>query len=112
MNLHEHEIWVAMSDSIVLQGRLVVPEGARAVVVFGQATAEGRYDEHSRGLAEVLCGSGLATLMVDLLTEDEDSDRELRLDVDLLARRMVATSRWLPQLQLTRCPGSRRPGRG
>ncbi len=102
MNLHEHEVWVAMSESIVLQGRLMVPDGARAVIVFGQAAADGRFDEHSRGLAEVLCGSGLATLMVDLLTDDEDADRRMRMEVDLLARRMVATSRWLPQLQLTR----------
>jgi dienelactone hydrolase len=108
MSMHEHEVWVAQDASVVLHGCLTVPEYPRAVVVFAQPSCNGRHEPQTRVLTGVLADAGLATLVVDLLTEDEEDERHgngfgrSRHDLDLLVRRLINTSRWLPQLHLTR----------
>jgi dienelactone hydrolase len=108
MSMHEHEVWVAQDASVILRGCLTVPEEPRAVVVFAQPSGNGRHELQTRLLTGVLADAGLATLVVDLLTEAEEEQRDSRgfvrsrADLDLLVRRLINTSRWLPQLHLTR----------
>ncbi len=108
MSTHEHEVWVAQDSGVVLRGCLTVPESPRAVVVFGQPSGNGRHEPVTRLLTGVLADADMATLVVDLLTEQEEEQRDSRgfvrsrADLDLLVRRLINTSRWLPQLHMTR----------
>jgi len=75
-----------------LHGDLVVPATPRGVVLFAHGTGSGRHSPRNRFVAESLNARGLGTLLVDLLTEDEEAaERQtghLRFDVELLAERL------------------------
>ncbi|GAA0459102.1 dienelactone hydrolase family protein [Streptomyces olivaceiscleroticus] len=77
-----------------LTGDLRVPEHARGVVVFAHGSGSSRHSPRNRGVAEYLHANDLATLLLDLLTEDEDRvdevTREHRFDIALLGTRVVA----------------------
>jgi dienelactone hydrolase len=76
-----------------------VPEGARGVVVFAHGSGSSRHSSRNRFVAGTLQQAGLATLLLDLLTvEEEEEDRstgQLRFDVGLLAGRLVGATEWL-----------------
>ena len=82
-----------------LAGDLSLPTGARGVVVFAHGSGSGRASHRNRRVAQALHGDGLGTLLVDLLTPEEDEldrrTREVRFDVDLLGERVVAAVEWL-----------------
>jgi pimeloyl-ACP methyl ester carboxylesterase len=85
----------------VLEGDLLVPEGAPGIVVFAHGSGSSRASPRNRMVADTLVQRGLGTLLVDLLTPEEgrvdDATRELRFDVELLASRLVAATRALGQ---------------
>ena len=91
---------------VKLEGNLGVPQGARGVVLFAHGSGSGRLSPRNRYVAGTLRESGLATLLVDLLTtEEEEVDlrtRHLRFDIGLLAERLVGATDWL-----TRNPDTR-----
>ena len=78
-------------------GSLVVPDGARGLVLFAHGSGSSRLSPRNRYVAGVLADAGLATLLVDLLTQEEERrdvrTRELRFDVELLAGRLRRRSR-------------------
>ncbi|RSM80894.1 alpha/beta hydrolase [Kibdelosporangium aridum] len=81
---------VISSAGAELAGDLVVPGDARAIVVFAHGSGSSRHSLRNRAVAEVLQDNGFATLLLDLLTEDEDRrTTELRFDIPLLADRVV-----------------------
>jgi len=88
-----------------LPGSLVVPEGAPGVVLFAHGSGSSRHSPRNRRVADVLNGAGLATVLVDLLTEEEEQvdlrTRALRFDIGLLADRLVAITDWLVQQPAT-----------
>ncbi|MDQ4000075.1 MAG: hypothetical protein M3283_03510, partial [Actinomycetota bacterium] len=67
------------AGSVVLEGKLGVPEGARGVVLFAHGSGSGRHSPRNRYVAGMLREAGLATLLVDLLTSEEE-------EVDLRTR--------------------------
>ncbi|MBC6448034.1 dienelactone hydrolase family protein [Actinokineospora xionganensis] len=75
-----------------LPGDLAVPAEARGIVVFAHGSGSSRHSSRNRAVAKVLRDSGFATLLMDLLTEEEEQvdlrTRELRFDIDLLASRI------------------------
>jgi dienelactone hydrolase len=83
----------------MLEGDLGVPAGARGVVVFAHGSGSSRHSPRNRQVAEALQQQGFATLLMDLLTpEEEEVDlrtRELRFDIPLLASRLIAAVDWL-----------------
>jgi pimeloyl-ACP methyl ester carboxylesterase len=87
------------AGSAQLAADLTAPEGATGVVAFAHGSGSGRHSPRNREVAKRLNDACLATLLLDLLTEREESvDRrtgELRFDIPLLARRMVAAIDWL-----------------
>ena len=87
--------------SVQLDGTLRIPNGARAIVVFAHGSGSGRHSPRNRYVADVLRTAGLATLLVDLLTQDEDvidqATAELRFDIDLLAERLGGVTDWLAE---------------
>jgi dienelactone hydrolase len=84
---------------VAVRATLAVPPGALGVVVFAHGSGSGRFSPRNRAVARVLFDAGLATLLLDLLTEDEEAEdrvtRQLRFDVELLGRRVVEAIDWL-----------------
>jgi dienelactone hydrolase len=80
---------------------LIVPEGARGVVLFAHGSGSGRHSPRNQFVADRLNAVGLATLLVDLLTEDEEAmerfTAHLRFNIGLLADRLIGVSSWLSQ---------------
>jgi pimeloyl-ACP methyl ester carboxylesterase len=78
---------------------LTLPPSARGVVVFAHGSGSGRLSPRNRAVADVLVRAGLGTLLVDLLTADEEAEdlvtRRLRFDIRLLAERVVGAIDWL-----------------
>jgi dienelactone hydrolase len=94
--MEEHEVRIPVG-SATLEGNLSVPEDARGTVLFAHGSGSGRHSPRNRYVAEELHQAGLATLLIDLLTpEEEEIDlrkRHLRFDIGLLAaRRLVRSS--------------------
>ena len=84
-------------ESTVHGGLLGIPEDAEAIVVFAHGSGSSRFSPRNALVAHMLRASGLATLMFDLLTEDEDRVYENRFDIDLLAQRLLGATEWLKQ---------------
>ena len=78
-----------------LGGALSVPRGASALVVFAHGSGSSRFSPRNRIVAEALNESGMATLLFDLLTTEEERDRSNVFDIPLLAGRLVDSVRWL-----------------
>ncbi|GEL18811.1 phosphoribosyltransferase family protein [Pseudonocardia asaccharolytica] len=77
-----------------LTGQLVIPEQASGIVVFAHGSGSSRHSPRNRYVARTLQGAGLATLLVDLLTEQEETSRATVFDVELLAVRLAEVSGW------------------
>ena len=90
-----------LADSVRLGGHLTVPEEAIGVVVFAHGSGSSRHSPRNRFVADVLNGAGLATLLFDLLTPQEEHDRANVFDVELLARRLGQVRAWLHTQQET-----------
>ncbi|RLE23953.1 MAG: phosphoribosyltransferase, partial [Actinobacteria bacterium] len=83
------------AGSVVLSGRLVVPEDARGIVVFAHGSGSSRHSPRNRFVASVLNDAGLATLLFDLLTPEEEAVRSNVFDIDLLGQRLATAARHL-----------------
>lgn len=78
-----------------LPGHLVVPEGADGIVVFAHGSGSGRHSPRNQFVASVLNQAGIGTLLLDLLTPDEEADRANVFDIELLGDRLAASTTWL-----------------
>jgi putative phosphoribosyl transferase len=94
------------AGGVTLEGNLGLPRVAGGVVLFAHGSGSSRHSPRNRFVASALQRSGLATLLVDLLTADEErADRataHLRFDIGLLASRLVAATDWLSRTADTR----------
>jgi len=88
-------------DSMRLEGDLSIPTGAIGAIVFAHGSGSSRRSPRNRFVADLLNESGLATLLMDLLTDDEQQvdlqTAHLRFNIPLLAGRLVDVTEWLPQ---------------
>jgi putative phosphoribosyl transferase len=86
-------------DSIGLEGDLSVPTAAKGMVLFAHGSGSSRHSPRNRYVADVLNEGGLATLLIDLLTADEQQvdlqTTHLRFNIPFLARRLEAITNWL-----------------
>lgn len=91
---------------VTLEGDLTVPAGAQGVVLFAHGSGSSRHSPRNRRVAALLNEARLATLLVDLLTADEElAERRtghLRFDIGLLAERLVEAADWLGRQPETR----------
>lgn len=83
-------------DNLALEGSLAIPRSPAGLVMFAHGSGSSRHSPRNRHVAALLNDRGLATLLFDLLTTDEERidaiDATLRFDVDLLAERLVAAT--------------------
>jgi putative phosphoribosyl transferase len=84
---------------VILEGNLTLPEPANGIALFAHGSGSSRHSPRNRFVAQALNAGGLATLLVDLLTPDEEAvdlhTRHLRFDIGLLADRLVSAMTWL-----------------
>jgi len=83
------------ADQASLEGELVLPQGASAIVLFAHGSGSSRFSPRNTYVASVLQRAGIATLLFDLLTREEDRDYEMRFDISLLTRRLLAATAWV-----------------
>src|SRR5213080_1782568 len=90
----------------VLSGNLNIPEGAAALVLFAHGSGSSRHSPRNQFVARTLNDAGLATLLFDLLTPEEEAadvrTREHRFNISLLAERLVQATKWAKQQEQTR----------
>ncbi|PYJ30302.1 MAG: hydrolase [Verrucomicrobia bacterium] len=90
----------------VLSGNLTIPDGAVALVLFAHGSGSSRHSPRNQFVARTLNDAGLATLLFDLLTQEEEGTdmytREHRFNIGLLAERLVHATRWAKQQEETR----------
>ena len=103
--VHERDLVVPTAD-VGLAGTLSRPADAAGVVLFAHGSGSSRFSPRNRFVAGVLRQAGLATLLIDLLTANEEAidlrTRALRFDIDLLARRLTGVADWLTHDPATR----------
>ncbi|TFH87321.1 hydrolase [Billgrantia azerbaijanica] len=91
---------------VTLEGDLLLPEGASGIVVFAHGSGSSRFSTRNRQVARYLSEQGLATLLFDLLTPEEnvidERTRELRFDIPLIGRRMTGAVDWVARAEPTR----------
>jgi putative phosphoribosyl transferase len=89
---------IDLPDGRTIDGDVTVPDRSGGLVIFAHGSGSSRLSPRNRSVAEYLNGRGLATLLMDLLTRDEDqrdrSTREHRFDIGLLGRRVLRTIDW------------------
>ena len=81
-----------------LKGLLGVPGAAKGIVIFAHGSGSGRLSPRNNHVARGLRDAGLGTLLIDLLTPEEEQDRANVFDIPLLATRLAAASDWVRQL--------------
>src|SRR5208282_902568 len=90
---------------IGLAGTLSVPDAAHALVAFVHGSGSSRFSPRNTVVAEALSAQGVATLLFDLLTQEEENDRQNVFDIPLLAGRLMDAIRWLDgEPRLSRLP--------
>src|SRR5882762_7880179 len=89
-----------------LSGNLTIPDGADALVLFAHGSGSSRHSPRNQFVARTLNDNGLATLLFDLLTQEEEAldmrTGEHRFNIDLLAERLVHATKWASQQEETR----------
>src|SRR6476646_796774 len=93
-------------NGITLEGDLTIPEGATGIVLFAHGSGSSRFSPRNRAVATDLHAGGFATLLLDLLTAEEEqleaATRHLRFNIELLASRLGATTDWIARRADTR----------
>jgi putative phosphoribosyl transferase len=93
------EVRVELGDGIAAPAFLAVPKGATGLVLFAHGSGSSRHSPRNRYVAGILNDGGIATLLLDLLTPEEEAfDRStaaLRFNIELLTRRLVAATKWV-----------------
>jgi putative phosphoribosyl transferase len=109
---HERLVWISLdeqkesmtaapSTNTKLEGNLIVPKAAEGIVVFAHGSGSSRHSPRNQYVAQVLNNAGLATLLTDLLTREEEEvdikTRQHRFNIDLLSKRLVEVTDWITQ---------------
>ena len=97
--MREEQTVAVQAGDAALEGDLVVPNGATGIVLFAHGSGSSRHSPRNRFVAGALQEAGLATLLIDLLTLEEEAidlrTRELRFDIGLLADRLMGATDWI-----------------
>ena len=103
--LHVQEVAIPTEDAR-LMGTLALPQDARSLVLFAHGSGSSRLSPRNRSVAAELNRAGIGTLLMDLLSEQEDTGPAARFDIDLLAARLAQATGWIAARQTApRCLG-------
>jgi len=102
----EEQLVLIELDSVSLKAELIIPENASGIVVMASATGSNRYSPRNYYLAHMLRQAGLATILIDLLTKEEEMldlrTQHFRCNSKFMATRLVEATDWLVENPLTR----------
>lgn len=97
-SVHSQTVRVPVGQTMI-DGDLSLPERSLGMVLFAHGSGSGRHSPRNRFVADGLNRAGLGTLLIDLLTEEEERvdlvTRQLRFDIELLSQRLLAAIDWL-----------------
>ena len=100
--MHEQnisQVKIPVSKTSSIEGNLTIPPNAKAVIIFAHGSGSGRFSPRNQYVAKIFNQAGLATLLIDLLTSEEETGDEytgeLRFNINLLAKRLVSATEWL-----------------
>ena len=85
-----------------IEGMLELPENASGLVLFAHGSGSSRHSPRNTYVAQALRDNGIGTLLMDLLTLEEDTDYQTRFDIPLLTARLQAATRWVKAESLTK----------
>ena len=92
-------------DSVIVHGDLCILQDSKGIVIFAHGSGSSRYSRRNRYVARTLQDKGLATLLFDLLTKEEEDEerwtRHLRFNISLLAGRLISITDWISKNQRT-----------
>jgi len=95
-----------LAGRAMLDGSLTIVDQASVLVLFAHGSGSSRHSPRNQFVARTLNDAGLATLLFDLLTPEEEladaCTREHRFNIDLLAERLIHATKWAKQRQQTR----------
>jgi len=90
------------AGSATIEGMLEIPEHAVGLVLFAHGSGSSRHSPRNNYVAGVLRAAGVGTLLMDLLTPEEDRDYSRRFDIGLLTQRLLEAARWIATQENTR----------
>lgn len=96
----EHLIKIAVDD-IELEGMLTIPTQTSGLVLFSHGSGSSRLSPRNNYVARVLQKSNIVTLLIDLLTQEEDENYATRFDISLLTHRLIKIIHWLQKQSAT-----------
>lgn len=83
------------TDNVHIEGMLELPKNAQGLVLFAHGSGSSRHSPRNNYVAQVLRNHDIGTLLMDLLTPEEDMNYQTRFDIPLLTRRLLAATRWI-----------------
>lgn len=99
------EIEVSVGHGATIKGDLIIPDPCEALIIFAHGSGSSRCSPRNRHVAEFLHEHHFATLLMDLLTPQEDREYRNRFDIDMLADRLVRVTSYVSILpELHSCP--------
>jgi putative phosphoribosyl transferase len=84
-----------------IEGMLELPADAKGVVLFAHGSGSSRHSKRNNYVARVLQNHGIGTLLMDLLTPEEDADYSNRFDIPLLTHRLLGATEWIKSAEQT-----------
>lgn len=97
-------IRIGLPDGVQLRGELGIPHAALGIVLFAHGSGSSHRSPRNQAVATALRDRGFATLLFDLLTDDEALDRHNVFDIDLLADRLLIATAWQRDRETTTLP--------
>ena len=91
------DIELKLKKDVVVKGILTLPEESKGLVIFAHGSGSSRFSPRNNFVAGVLQKAGLATLLLDLLTPEEEADRANVFDIDLLVERLIKATEWIKE---------------
>ncbi len=100
--VNENAIKISISDDSKdynIEGNLAIPKDSTGLVIFAHGSGSGRHSPRNQYVANILNNDGVSTLLLDLLTEEEEKvdilTREHRFNIELLAYRLISATDWI-----------------
>lgn len=81
--------------NVTLQGELIIPPNAKAIIIFSHGSGSSRFSKRNKTVASYLHQKKMGTLLFDLLTQEEDKLYYNRFDIGLLTKRLAGATEWL-----------------
>lgn len=82
-------------DFVILEGLLDIPDNVKGIILFAHGSGSSRFSPRNNFVAKELQKAGFATLLFDLLTNEEDTNYKMRFNIDLLSERLIEVTQWM-----------------